>query len=479
MNMGKSTYGIDCLEQQLMQNVAIMDIPCLLVHHSGRIVDSNSAFLALSMYKKEELKDQNILTKLSPSTSDLKHLEKQYHAKRSKLQFTWLDKEGESHHSYIQPVFFPDEMTYPAYAMIQFNIPSTATQTLQAYFSDQLFSHSHLGFILLDHQAKVVKITEVAANILGGNQEDYIDQNILTLFAQLPYDRQLVQKSFFEGVSVRNKAMSWNIGNIEYEILVDSFPIFNSQDQLLGVSVFIKDVTNLRSLENQIRRNDRLAMIGQIAAGTAHEIRNPLTSIKGFLQVVKKTLNEHELIKEIDFTNIMLEEVERINHLVGEFLLLSRSRDTKYDKICLNQLMKQFLPIVQNEALLKGIDIHYEAFTKAPEVLGAKELLKQVFLNICKNAIEAMGDRGDLKISYQLLVQEKMISIDFEDSGPGIPPYVLDKIFDPFFTTKEEGTGLGLSVCQRIIHDMGGKIWVSSKGFGTIFHIQIPYVTPS
>jgi two-component system, sporulation sensor kinase E len=477
MTMGESMYRKIGLEQQLMKNVTIIDSPCLLLHYSGRIVESNSAFLDLAMYSKEELRDKNMFTDIIKGISDLKELAQQYKAWKSNFQLTWLDKKDQLQQSTIQPVFIPDETSDLAYAIIQFNMTSSSTQTLQTYFSDQLFSHSHLGLILLNDQAKVVKITEAAASILGGTQENYIDQNILQLFTQIPYDRQLVQKSFFEGVSVRNKAMAWNNGNIEYEILVDSFPIFNPQNQLLGVSVFIKDVTSLRSLENQIRRNDRLAMIGQIAAGTAHEIRNPLTSIKGFLQVLKTTLNEQKLIKEVEFTDIMLEEIERINHLVGEFLMLSRSRDTKYDKISLNHLMKQFIPIVKNEALLKGIDVHVKSFAEAPVVLGDNELLKQVFLNICKNAIEAMGNQGDLRIAYRLIAQEKMISIDFEDTGPGIPPYVLDKIFDPFFTTKEEGTGLGLSVCQRIIHDMSGKIRVSSKGYRTKFHVQIPYIT--
>lgn len=477
--MGESIYRKMALEQQLIKNVTNMDSPCLLLHHSGRIVESNPAFLDLSMYSKEELRDKNIFKEIFEGVSNLKELEQQYKTWKSNLQLAWLDKRNQIQQSTIQPFFIPDETSDLAYAFIQFNttLTSTSTESLQTYFSDQLFSHSHLALILLDDQAKVVKITEAAANILGGTEEKYIDQNILHLFTELPYDRQLVQKSFFEGISLRNKAMSWNNGSIEYELLVDSFPIFNPQNLLLGVSVFIKDVTNLRSLENQIRRNDRLAMIGQIAAGTAHEIRNPLTSIKGFLQVLKTTLNEQKLIKEVEFTDIMLEEIERINHLVGEFLMLSRSRDTKYDKICLNELMKQFLPIVKNEALLKGIDIHVKPFTKTLKVVGDKELLKQVFLNICKNAIEAMGSQGDLRISYQLLAPEKMISIEFEDTGPGIPPYVLDKIFDPFFTTKEDGTGLGLSVCQRIIHDMSGKIRVSSKGYRTIFHVQIPYIS--
>lgn len=475
MSVDKSMSTKEYFEHQLMENLELMESPCLLIDHLGKIVGSNQAFRSMSLYSKEQLSTKYMGRDICKDFTSLEQLEQYYRNKENNSELTWINDENELKTSKIQPVFIPYEQLYPAYAFIQFTMTFTAIYTLQSSFSEQLFSHSHLALILLDEKAKVIKITEAAALILGGTAKQFINQNILELFASIPYDRQLVQKSFLEGVNVRNRAMSWNNGDLEYELLIDSFPILNQQKELLGVSVFIKDVTNIRSLENQIRRNDRLAMIGQIAAGTAHEIRNPLTSIKGFLQVLKTTLHNNGFIKEVEFTMIMLEEVERINHLVGEFLLLSRSRETKYESICLEILMEQFVPIIKNEALFKGIEFTHQDFSGLPMVVGDQKMLKQVFLNISKNAIEAMGDQGKLSVSHQILKKERMISIDFEDTGPGIPPYVLDKIFDPFFTTKEEGTGLGLSVCQRIIHDMGGKIWVSSKGYKTIFHIQIPY----
>ena len=113
--------------------------------------------------------------------------------------------------------------------------------------------------------------------------------------------------------------------------------------------------------------------------------------------------------------------------------------------------------------------------THLPEVIADNELLKQVFLNVCKNGIEAMPDGGVLTISERVDTNERNVCVDIHDTGSGIPLFVIDKIFDPFFTTKDTGTGLGLSVCQRIIHDMGGTIRVASKGFGTTFTITIPY----
>jgi signal transduction histidine kinase len=133
------------------------------------------------------------------------------------------------------------------------------------------------------------------------------------------------------------------------------------------------------------------------------------------------------------------------------------------------------LPIIENEAILHNVEVRYERMDQLPSVIADQEMLKQVFLNVCKNGIEAMPDGGKLTITEKMDAAERKVLIDIHDTGPGIPPFLIDKIFDPFFTTKEEGTGLGLSVCQRIIHDIGGTIRVSSKGYGTTFTLGIPF----
>ncbi|WP_311198806.1 ATP-binding protein [Paenibacillus hexagrammi] len=243
----------------------------------------------------------------------------------------------------------------------------------------------------------------------------------------------------------------------------------------MGAYIIFKDVTNLRSLEEMVQRSDRLAMIGQIAAGTAHEIRNPLTSIKGFLQVLKRTFETQGMSKEQNYTDVMLAEINRINELVNEFLLLGKPKHIAYEQTDVSEVLSEILPIINNEAVLHNVHLQYKASTHLPEVIADREMLKQVFLNICKNGIEAMVEGGTLTISESVETSDHFVCIDVHDTGPGIPSFVIDKIFDPFFTTKDEGTGLGLSVCQRIIHDMGGMIRVSSKGYGTTFTISIPY----
>lgn len=351
---------------------------------------------------------------------------------------------------------------------------SPAQISLPETFFRRLLSDINLGIVLINRDGRIVEVSHMACEIFGLAKHKLINANVDDVLADLPEEHRILRRTLLEGVKVKNYAITWNNGTRRYDLLIDSDTIRDEQGNAIGAYLVLKDVTNLRSLEEQIQRHDRLAMIGQIAAGTAHEIRNPLTSIKGFVQMLRHSLEEKGLQKEKQFTEIMLNELNRINALVSELLLLSKPRDVQYQLVDLNHVLADIMPIVRSEALLHGIEVVEHLDGKLPMVIGDSELLKQVFLNICKNGIEAMGSEGTLTISYRIDEKEKTVSIDIHDTGPGIPPYVLDKIFDPFFTTKENGTGLGLPVCQRIIHDIGGSIRVSTKGFGTTFHIIIP-----
>lgn len=366
------------------------------------------------------------------------------------------------------------------YCMLYIQEPSVPSSVhLQRQFSDSFVKSANLGVLLLDDAFKLVDISPIACQVLSLERSLALNQPLDALFAAIPDEYQLISRSLLEGVVVRNHAVAWTNAEKRYELLLDASLLHNETGKRIGAYVTFKDVTNLRSLEEQVQRSDRLSMIGQIAAGTAHEIRNPLTSIKGFLQVLKKTMQGHGLHREFEYTKIMLNEIDRINNLVSEFLLLSKPKDNKYTSVNISSVIRDILPIINNEAILHNVVVQYEAEEQLPWVVADRELLKQVYLNISKNGIEAMSEGGTLTIAERLDAANQFIHVDIRDTGPGIPNYVIDKIFDPFFTTKENGTGLGLAVCQRIIHDAGGQLRVSSKGFGTTFTISIPYAITS
>ncbi|PYI52691.1 PAS domain-containing sensor histidine kinase [Paenibacillus sp. DXL2] len=353
-------------------------------------------------------------------------------------------------------------------------VPADGLGLLQQ-FSGTFFKDVNLGVLLVDNEFRLVDISDMACHILGIERREALNRSLEDVFQSVPKEHQLVQRNLLDGVLVRNHAVSWTNNRERYELLMDSNLLRDGSGNVVGAYVIFKDVTNLRSLEQQVQRSDRLAMIGQIAAGTAHEIRNPLTSIKGFLQVLNRTFHTNGMEREQGYTDLMLAEIDRINELVNEFLLLSKPKHVMYDKIDVSSVLRDILPIINNQAVLHNVTIQYQSVYQLPKVVADRELLKQVFINLCKNGIEAMVEGGTLTIIEKVDYRERKVIVDIQDAGPGIPAFLIDKIFDPFFTTKDNGTGLGLSVCQRIIHDIGGNIRVSSKGYGTTFTVGMPF----
>lgn len=344
-------------------------------------------------------------------------------------------------------------------------------------FAKHFLGLEGIGVLLLDSEFRIVEISEMICSVFRCKRVDTLEKSAEEWFEEIslfpaPFDRSLLT-----GGSFRNKVLDWSQDNRNHKLMLDGEGLLDN-GILSGAFVIFKDVSYLMTLEEQIRRSDRLKMIGQIAAGTAHEIRNPLTAIKGFMQLLNKTLTERSMSREQEFVQIMLSELERVNDLVSEFLLLSKPKEIKRVPMRMSKVLWEILPMIRNEALLYNVTVHYYPISDLQPILADKELLKQVFLNLGKNAIEAMSEGGTLIIrEHSQLDQSGRIAVEICDTGTGIPADALEKVFDPFFTTKSHGTGLGLSVCQRIIHDLGGSIEVRSDETGTKFTLWLPYAT--
>ena len=362
-----------------------------------------------------------------------------------------------------------------ANVLVMPNLMNQKNRTILQQFSSSMMHNVNLGVILMDTEGRIVEISDMACLIIGHQREYLLNKHIDEIFSSVPAEHRLVNPSIFRGAVVRNHAVHWRNETQGFDLLIDSNVLRDEAGKIVGTYVIMKDVSNMRSLEAQLQRNDRLATIGQIAAGTAHEIRNPLTSLRGFIQLLQTTLENKQLDKELGYLTIMKNEINRINDLVSEFLLLGKPKDVQYKPTSITKVIREILPIIESEANLHGISIWYKPEPYLPQVVADSEMLKQVFLNISKNAIEAMENSGSLTIRERLNTEEQFVHIDIHDTGPGIPGFMIDKIFDPFFTTKENGTGLGLAVCQRIIHDMGGQICVRNKGHGTTFTVTLPF----
>ncbi len=342
----------------------------------------------------------------------------------------------------------------------------------------RLISHIQVGIVLLDERKRVIEINRVASQYLDLDRSRvlfrYLEQIIPYFNDEQPELDHLISFLTSSVQGQKQTEIRWNSEGKMNRLLITAISTDQLECSHQGTYFFIENITKMRSLEEQVRCNQRLATIGQIAAGAAHEIRNPLTSLRGFLQVIGGRLKEIGQKKEQGYIDIMLKEINRINHLVSEFLQLSKPGQIQVKPVNLDQVIDEILPIIQSEAILHNIHVVLDRRCKLSKVIADEELLKQVLLNICKNGIEAIDESGLLTIRIRQEQRREYFVVDIIDTGPGIPNELCDKVFEPFFTTKEKGTGLGLPICQQIMKEIGGKIRLKTSSKGTTVSVYLP-----
>lgn len=232
-----------------------------------------------------------------------------------------------------------------------------------------------------------------------------------------------------------------------------------------GLSVYFRDITVSRQYEQQMARLDRLNLVGEIAAGIAHEIRNPMTTVRGFLQLFKSKAGAANL----EYINLMVEELDRANSIITEFLSLAKNKATEHEQKDLNEVTAAIVPLVQAEALMANKNIIFESQGTLSLYMDEKEI-RQLILNLALNGLDAMQSGGTLTISTYADGQDIVLAV--ADQGCGIAPEDLGKIGTPFFTTKEKGTGLGLAVCYSIAARHKALIDIKTCTEGTTFFVR-------
>lgn len=256
-------------------------------------------------------------------------------------------------------------------------------------------------------------------------------------------------------------------------------PFYNTQGQLSGASILMRDLSALKKMEEDFRYADRLAIMGTIASGLAHEIKNPLGGIKGAAQMLNREVKEEDL-KE--YLEIIIKEANRVNNIIQELLTFTKPQSNKASEVNLNKLLDEMLRLEQAHEESKNIHYVRHFDPSLPPVLADENQLKQVFLNLIKNAREASSQKGNIEIStrmvthYQLKTEKgksaRMVQVDVQDNGSGMNEETLANLFAPFYTTKKAGTGLGLAISHRIITEHQGFIQVESEvNKGTKFSV--------
>ncbi|WP_165352507.1 two-component system sensor histidine kinase NtrB [Bacillus infantis] len=246
-------------------------------------------------------------------------------------------------------------------------------------------------------------------------------------------------------------------------------PVYNAQHKIFAVSMVIRDVTEKKKLEEYLRNSEKLKVTGEMAASVAHEIKNPLTVISGFIQMIGEKENDYK-----QYISIIHSELERMNGIINEFLYLSKPHTPNMKPQPLEPLLNETALLFESEAHYKNVHLLKDILPGCGTVLCDTGKLKQACINLVQNSIDAMPEGGVVKISCrQTSTSEARILI--EDSGCGMPEELLQNIKKPFFTTKESGTGLGLMITEQIIQQHKGRLSITSRmGSGTTAEIHLP-----
>ncbi len=351
-------------------------------------------------------------------------------------------------------------MTYLAASKQPFSdVPPPSLHLLNAAvlfisLREELVFYNVAACRLFDH-AEILAPPVALSRCLHSDSEEY------HLLAEMIRERR----------AYRDVIVTWEQHGELLHLLVDSFPEHDASGKFLGIYVTMKDLGNFGVLDQKMQRDEKLAVIGKVAAGIAHEVRNPLTTIKGFLQVMERRSARAGDTDDKSVARMMLMEVERVDELVEELLLLARPRKVVAETCTALDLIQALQSAIELEAEIRGIDCRWNVDYHARLFVDVR-MIRRVIQHLAENAMEAMDAGGQLTISLRRT--DSYCEILVADTGPGIPYYQMDKIFDAFYTTKEKGTGLGLPICQRIVADHGGDIRVSSKGFGCTFSVRLP-----
>jgi two-component system, NtrC family, sensor histidine kinase PilS len=251
-----------------------------------------------------------------------------------------------------------------------------------------------------------------------------------------------------------------------------STPLKHGKDSQSGILVIFQDLTNYREMEEKVKRADRLAAVGELAARIAHEIRNPLTSVSGSIEVLKN--NPKLSDRDQRLMGIVVRETDRLNQLLTDFLSFARPPVPQFEEVSLDRLLRETSELFSKSHGIENLNVILNLDDRVV-IKGDSRQLNQMFWNLIKNASEAMPNGGNIRVVLASEPRDGIVRIEVHDEGMGIPKAVRDRIFIPFFTTKAKGTGLGLAMVRRIAEEHAGEVVVETEeGKGTVIRVILP-----
>jgi two-component system sensor histidine kinase HydH len=327
--------------------------------------------------------------------------------------------------------------------------------------------------VAVDKDGKIIMFNRLAEDIFSVNKENAINKDYDSIF---PNDDCLLKKTLEKKRTTRDVEREFRTFSGEDKFLIiGTSCLFDEEKKFNGAVSVIHDVTELKKYEEEAKRAERLSALGNLAAGVAHEIRNPLNAISITAQRLKSEFAPQKDKEEyISFIKTILDEIKSLDNIINQFLSLAKAQRLDLVPTNMNTFLDELVNLIKIEAKEKNI-LLTKRIENLPEIKIDAEEMKKALLNIMRNGVQATPPGKAFKVQGFEDDSRNQIVIKIEDSGPGIPKENLSKIFQPYFSTKEKGTGLGLSIAYRIISDHRGKVEVESKlGKGTVFTVKLP-----
>lgn len=350
-----------------------------------------------------------------------------------------------------------------------YRLAKTSLSRIKA-FSDTLVENMPMGLIAVNDQGEIIAFNQTAEfitgyvfrDVIGKKAEDILPPPCLALIQNLRTEKKIIEKEI--DCPVRDEQV------IPLEVIATTLQEENGE--FLGCVILIRDITEIQRLKKEVAISQRLASLGNLAAGVAHEIRNPLSSIKGFATFFKERYRDRPEDKKT--AEIMIQEVDRMNRVISQLLEFARPLDINKKYASVHTVIQHTLKMIEDQAGKKEIILHTDLSPDVGDVFIDPDKITQVFLNLYLNAVDAMEYKGVLSVILSPQ-NDGFVRIDISDTGKGIDPNELSHVFDPYFTTKPTGTGLGLAIVHKIIEAHEGEIRVKSvKEKGTTVSIYLP-----
>lgn len=344
---------------------------------------------------------------------------------------------------------------------------------LSERWSRLAIDHLHMGLLMIDREGLIRVFNRELSKMTGLEENEVLGRSLLAVSGGQGSRPNKLLQTITTGREFQNLSPGAVIPvDSSLDCATNTYVIKDKDGVTVGAMAVLIPAGRRQELEDAVIKAEKLAILGQMAAGMAHEIRNPLTFIGGFMQLLQKDLKG---TPQEEYTTLILAELKHVNNLISDFLQLSKPGFSRRARCSMAGIITDVFKLAESEALLRKVDIELDIATDIPAILGDSDQLKQVFLNILKNAFDALSPGGKILLQVSWDRHEELVQVVVRDTGTGMDEQTITNIFDPFFTTKESGTGLGMFIIKKIIDNHNGRIEIRSQpGKGTTVTVLLP-----